>query len=347
VKAKRYNQAFMSRLRLPNLTFARPAVPPTAPPTPTQVVRILLGRRQFLQALGAASVVLLAPWTRVERAWAGARGKFFTKGERKTREALVDTIIPPDDAPGAAELGVVRYIEGLLTMFDERRPRLYAGGPYSNRNPFIDFATGTPSKKRPKDAFKKFIPPNRLQALYWRWQIVGTAGLDEADRTLVEPLDAQIGMGPLIGLQELYRDGLAQLDALSRESEGAAFVDLDEAARARVRDAANSTFPKDERRDGNFIRIVARHTIEGLFSAPEYGGNRKAGGWAFTPVEGDSQPLGYALYSTQDDAYHERTDRPLSTPNPDEVAGPLPPSPISDTIQQVIMLGSNGFPEGC
>src|SRR5262245_6903803 len=127
----------MSRLRLPNLAFARTAVPPVEAPTPVQVVRILLGRRQFLQALGAASVVLLAPWVRVERAWAGARGRFFTKSARKTLEALVDTIIPPDEAPGAVQLGVVRYIEGMLTMFDERRPKLYAGGPYSNRNPFI------------------------------------------------------------------------------------------------------------------------------------------------------------------------------------------------------------------
>jgi len=306
-----------------------------------------LSARIGLAFAAVASVVLLAPWTRVERAWAGARGKFFTKGERKTLEALVDTIIPPDDAPGAAELGVVRYIEGLLTMFDERRPRLYAGGPFSNRNPFIDFETGTPSKKRPKDAFKKFIPPNRLQALYWRWQIVGTAGLDDADRALVEPLDAQLGGSPLVGLRDLYRDGLEQLDALSREGHGAAFVDLDDATRASVRDAAKATLPVDPRRGRNFIGLVVQHTVEGLFSAPEYGGNRKGGGWAFTPVTGDSQPLGYALYSRLDDAYHERADRPLSTPNPDEIDGPLPLSPISDTIQQVIMAGSNGFPEGC
>jgi hypothetical protein len=337
----------MSRLRLPNLAFARHAATPVEPPTPVQVVRILLGRRQFLQALGAATVVLLVPWTRVERAWAGARGRFFTKSERKTLEALVDTIIPPDDAPGAAQLGVAHYIEGMLTMFDTRRPLLYAGGPYSNRHPFIDYATGTPSKKRPRDSFKKFIPPNRLQALYWQWQLVGTAGLEDADRTLVEPLDAQLGGGPLIGLRDLYRDGLERLDALSRESEGAAFVDLDDAARARVRDTAKSSFPVDVRRGRNFISLVAQHTVEGCFSAPEYGGNRKAGGWGFTPLEGDSQPLGYLLYSRQEDANHERTDRPLSTPNPDEVDGPLPLSPISDTIQQVILAGSNGFPEGC
>lgn len=336
----------MSRLRLPNLSFVRSAATPP-PPTPTQVVRLLLGRRELLKALGAASVVLLAPWTRVERAWAAARGRFFTKSERKTLEALVDSIIPPDETPGAAELGVVRYVEGLLTMFDERRPRVYAGGPYSNRNPFIDFDTGTPGKRRPRNAFKRFVPPNRLQELYWRWQLVGTAGLAESERTLVEPLDAQLGAAPLVGLRDLYRTGLAQLDALSREGEGASFRDLDEAARARVRDAARNSLPVDPRRSRNFLGLVVQHTIEGLFSAPEYGGNRKGGGWALTGTEGDSQPLGYALFSTRDDAFHERADHPLSTPNPDELDAPRPLAAISDTVQQVIVLGSNAFPDGC
>jgi hypothetical protein len=335
----------MSRLRLPNLSFVRPALPP--PSTPTQVVRLLLGRREFLQALGAASVVLLAPWARVERAWAAARGRFFTKNERKTLDALVDTIIPPDDTPGAAALGVVRYIEGLLTMFDERRPRLYAGGPFSNRNPFIDFETGTPGKKHPRNAFKKFVPPSRLQELYWRWQIVGTSGLDESQRALVEPLDAQLGAAPLVGLRDLYRDGLLQLDALSRTSEGAPFLELDDAARARVRDAARASLPVDARRGRNFLGLVVQHTIEGLFAAPEYGGNKKAGGWALTETEGDSQPLGYALYSRGDDAFHERADHPLSTPNPDELDTPRALAPISDTVQQVIVAGANGLPEGC
>jgi hypothetical protein len=337
----------MSRLRLPHLSFARPDLPPVLPPTAARAVRVLLGRREFLRALGAATVVLLAPWTRVERSWAAARGRFFTKGERRTLEALVDTIIPPDETPGAAELGVVRYMEGLLTTFDGNKPRLYAGGPYSNRNPFIDYETGTPGKKRPRNAFKKFVAPNRLQDLYWRWQIFGTSGLDDAQRALVEPLDAQLGGTPLVGLRDLYRDGLAGLDALSREGEGAAFLDLDEAARIRARDAARTSLPVDPRRGKNFIGLVVQHTVEGLFAAPEYGGNRKGGGWALAGVEGDSQPLGYALYSRADDAFKERADHPLSTPNPDEVAGPLPLSPISDTIQQVIVAGANGFPEGC
>jgi hypothetical protein len=337
----------MSRLRLPNLGFAAPLAPPAPAPTAARAVRVLLGRREFLKALGASSVLLLAPWTRVERAWAAAKGRFFTKNERATLAALVDTIVPPDEEPGAAELGAVRYVEGLLTAFDSRTPKLFAGGPFSNRNPFIDFETGTPGRKRPRNAFKKFVPPNRLQALYWRWQIVGTAGLDAGERALVEPLDAQLGHGPLVGLRDAYRTGLEQLDALSRSEEGAPFLDLDADARARMREAARTGLPNDPRRGRNFLGLVVQHTMEGIFAAPEYGGNRKLGGWRLAGIEGDSQPLGYALYSRGDDAYHERADHPLSTPNPDEITGPLPLSPVSESVQQLIVAGASLFPDEC
>ena len=237
----------MSRLRLPDLTALAPR-PAAPPPTPAEAVRILLSRRRFLQALGAAAVVAATPWTRVSQSWAATRGRFFTKSERRTLEALCESILPADADPGATRLGVVRYIEGLLTAFDHRVPRLYAGGPFSGRRPFINSARGVPSGRRPPDAFTHFVPPTRLQAMYWRWQIHGTAGLSAAEQALVAPLDAQLG-GPLPGLRDVYRDGLARLDALSRAQEGAAFRDLADDARARVRDAARSGFPVLARRE--------------------------------------------------------------------------------------------------
>ena len=54
-------------------------------------------------------------------------------------------------------------------------------------------------------------------------------------------------------------------------------------------------------------------------------------------LEGDSQPLGYALYSRRADDYRERPDLPLSTPNPDEVTGPAPLSAEADQVQQFIV----------
>jgi hypothetical protein len=243
-------------------------------------------------------------------------------------------------------LGAVDYIEGFLTAFERRVPRIHAGGPFSGRQPFIDYERGVPARRRPRNDFKRFAPLNRLQSLYWRWQLYGTDGLSAADRALVAPLDAQQG-GPLPGLRSIYRDGLARLDALSRTREGAAFAALDPAARERIRDAARVEFPAPPRRDRNFVALVAQHVIEGALAAPEYGGNRRGAGWTMLGLEGDSQPLGYALYSRRDDAYRERPDLPLSTPNPDELAGPLPLSAEADQIQRFIIASTAPLEDAC
>jgi hypothetical protein len=336
----------VSRLRLPDLRALDAHVPVPPPPTPAQAVGLLLSRRQFLKAASAAAVVASLPWQRVERAWAARRGHYFTRTERRTLDALVDTILPPDADPGASALGVVRYIDRWLSAFDFRVPLVFAGGPYSGRRPFIDYDDGTPSKKRPRNLFKKFVQPNRLQSLQWRWELFGTAGLDATEQALVAPLDAQRG-GALVGLRDHYRAGLAQLDALARTEAGAPFYQLDAAAQATVRNLARTRFPLDPRRGMNFIDLVVQHTIEGAFAAPEYGGNRRTDGWRLLRVEGDSQPLGYALYSRATDRFNERPDQPLSTPNPDEIAGPLPLSAEANSIQQIIVATSGLFEESC
>jgi hypothetical protein len=203
-----------------------------------------------------------------------------------------------------------------------------------------------PSHRRPRNSFRHFVPLTRLQDLNWRWQIQGTAGLSAADQALVAPLDAQLG-GPLPGLRDVYRDGLSRLDAFSRTQAGAAFVDLDAATRTKVLNAARTSFPVLARRDRNFIQLVARHAIEGVCAAPEYGGNARTRGWKMLGLEGDSQPLGYALYSRRADAYRERADHPLSTPNPDEIDGPRPLSAEGDQIEQFIVATTGSLGDAC
>src|SRR5262249_12329130 len=155
-----------------------------------------------LAAVGAAITWLAAPWPRLERARAALPGRFFTRHELATLEALCDHVIPPDRDPGASDLGAPRYIEGLLTAFDADVPRIFAGGPFSARNPFPDYATGTPSSRRPRNSLEKFIALSRLEELEWRAEIFGSeaAGLPKF-------IDNQLG-GPLIGLRDLYRSGL-------------------------------------------------------------------------------------------------------------------------------------------
>src|SRR5215831_959733 len=130
----------MLRLRFPPREPRQPD-PSVLPPAlrwdaPQESVALLLSRRQFLRAAAVVLGALALPYSRAERAWARAKGRFFTRSERATLEALCDRIIPPDDTPGAAALGAGRYIEIMLTAFDRGTPRIYAGGPFSGRTPF-------------------------------------------------------------------------------------------------------------------------------------------------------------------------------------------------------------------
>jgi gluconate 2-dehydrogenase gamma chain len=310
-------------------------------------VGLLLGRRDFLKALGVLLAALAAPVVRVERAVARARGGFFTKKERATLEALVDRLLPPDAAgPGAKDLGVARYVESLLTALDGKKARLFAGGPFSGRAPFPDPKTGMAGRKKPRNTFKTFVPPTRLQELYWRGELLGTASVPE-----LAALDAQLG-GPKKGLRDHYREGLAKVDEIAEATKGGAFASLaiadQDAVVAMLHDGA---FAPDPRRENEtFFQIVTRQTIEGAFSAPEYGGNTRARGWALLGLEGDNQPLGFSVFSETAGAYVERPDHPMSTPNPDEVGpgGTVVPKPISDdgqAVQNFIVLATSIFGE--
>ena len=42
-----------------------------------------------------------------------------------------------------------------------------------------------------------------------------------------------------------------------------------------------------------FLSLLFEHTIEGMYSNPEYGGNRGLAGWKDIGFPGDIQPLGY------------------------------------------------------
>ena len=326
----------MLRIRLPR----RPPEPTTTLPAelrwdaPAVTAAVLLGRREFLKALGLVLGALALPLVRAERAIARARGGFFTRRERATLEAFVDRIIPPDDdGVGAAALGVPRYIETLLTALDRKRSVLYAGGPFSGRNPFPDNRRGQPSRRRPRNDFKHFVAPTRLQELFWRGEIFGTAGIPE-----LAALDAQLG-GPKTGLRDVYRQGLAKIDQVAQTTKGAAFASLttaDQDAVFAMLDAGG--FEPDPRRNGDtFVAIVIRHTLQGCFAAPEYGGNTKLKGWALVGLEGDSQPLGYSIFSDATGGYVERPDHPMSTPNPDELGpgGIVQPRPLSAVGEKV------------
>ncbi len=104
--------------------------------------------------------------------------------------AACDCLIPPSDAgPSASAAGVPDYIDRLLGAFTFDPPRIWAGGPTSGR--FGGEA-----------AFSTFHRLNALDELAWRMRIEGSAGLPEREFN-----------GPVEGLQQRYREGLAELGA--------------------------------------------------------------------------------------------------------------------------------------
>ncbi|MGZ4796277.1 MAG: gluconate 2-dehydrogenase subunit 3 family protein, partial [Acidimicrobiia bacterium] len=155
-----------------------------------------------------------------------------------------------DAHPGAGALGVADYIEGLLDAFGVSPPRIWAGGPYSGR------AGGAAS-------FGHFLELSRLEELAWRTRIEGSRGIQERER-----------LGPVVGWQTQYRDGLAAL--------GTDFPTVDAEEQDRRLEAV-----------AEFRELLYEHVVEGAYAAPEYLGNRDRAGWAAIGFPGDVQPRGY------------------------------------------------------
>jgi hypothetical protein len=112
-------------------------------------------------------------------------------------------------------------------------------------------------------SFAEFEELSPAEELAWRTRIEGSNGIPERER-----------LGPVTGLQKIYTRGLAEL--------GEEFLSLEPAAqddRLRVH--------------GEFTHLVYEHVCEGLYGAPEYGGNRDLAGWGYLNYEGDVQPRGF------------------------------------------------------
>jgi hypothetical protein len=89
----------------------------------------------------------------------------------------------------------------------------------------------------------------------------------------------------LTGWQQQYRDGIATLDRLA----GGDFTKASRADQDKILARADV---------GPFRSLLFEHTIEGLYSVPEYGGNRDLVGWKDISYPGDIQPRGYTAEET-------------------------------------------------
>jgi hypothetical protein len=171
--------------------------------------------------------------------------------EYRILSAACDRMVPPSEhGPGASSSGVPDYIDGLLGAFLVDPPRIWAGGPTSGRH-------------GGEAAFASFHRLNALDELAWRTRIEGSEGRPEREFN-----------GPVIGLQQRYRDGLAAL--------GDDFEELDpDGQDGRLRSQPE------------FTELLYGHVCEGMYGAPEYGGNRDQAGWKAIGFAGDVQPRGW------------------------------------------------------
>jgi hypothetical protein len=228
-------------------------------------------RRCFLTAAGTMGLLALAPPARVgallaEARAASPRGRFLTAAEVVTLTALCDRLVPgpPEDpTPGAVQAGVPGAIDLLLGAFELDPPLIYAGGPFSNRA----------GSKR--DDFAQFVQFDRQQELAWRIRLEGSRGLREREFA-----------GPVEGLQEIYRGGLAVLDARAREVAGVNYAQASTTVKDQI--LAN----QQDKAVRSFLGAALANTLEAMYGPPEYGGNRNLVGWTSNDWPGDQQPRG-------------------------------------------------------
>ena len=289
----------------------------------------LYRRRTFLQLLAAGGTVVAVPWLPGCSDRSGPGGaetaRFFTAEERATFEQLASVIVPEDQTVGALGTNAVEYVDRFLAAFDADVPSIYRGGPFSGRIPYPDPATGDPSGDYPRDAFLDILPPPRMQELSFRIELFGSASVPNGD--INDPI---VPSSP--GLRVLYRDAVPALNAFAQSRGAADFASLDDAGKLAAFAAA------DERFREAFLAGIA----EGMFCAPEYGGNQGEAGWRDYFHDGDSQPLGHTLYDASGTP-RDRPDQPNQTLDPNRQNDGLEPAVESFVTAVAISQGGKRF----
>jgi hypothetical protein len=142
------------------------------------------------------------------------------------------------------------------------------------------------------------------------WSNRHTSGPDLMARfTGLDPVARIAWRRRLQAWQQQYRQGIATLDKLA----GGDFATVGHAEQDKILAGSGAAA---------FTSLLFEHTIEGLYAAPEYGGNRDLAGWKDIGFPGDIQPRGYT---------------------PDEVSRSDGPDPVDNTgiVAEVLkLLGS-------
>lgn len=179
--------------------------------------------------------------------------EFFTEAEAQLVDAITARILPGDaNDPGAHEAGVVYYIDRTLSGPNEGYHfKTYTQGP---------FAVVTEAQQ----------PVEATSATdIYRQIFVGAEGA------------ARYGYQSALPPQELYRRGLAFVDAYAQSKFKKQFVGLNAAQQDAILEdmASGKATGFDGPASDDFFTQLRNDTIEGMFSDPIYGGNRNMAGW--------------------------------------------------------------------
>jgi hypothetical protein len=188
--------------------------------------------------------------------------RFFSSHQAAVVEDATARIAPgplddPAEAghPGAREAGVAGYIDAMLGALATLKAADASGT--ANRAPVPAIFAGGPWSDRHTsgpDLMASFIALDPVSSIAWRERLTGWQGQ--------------------------YSRGIATLDKLA----GGDFTKATPAEQDKI---------LAESQVSSFLSLLFEHTIEGMYSNPEYGGNRGMAGWKEISYPGDIQPLGY------------------------------------------------------
>jgi hypothetical protein len=190
--------------------------------------------------------------------------RFFTPHQAAVVEAATARIAPgPHDDPaeighpGAREADVTRYIDTTLAALDNTALGNTALGSTAldSTTPQI-FAGGPYSNRHTSgpDLMARFAALDPVAKIAWRKR--------------------------LTTWRSQYHDGIKALDKLA----GGDFTKAERPEQDKILATASVSA---------FTSLLFQHTIEGLYGAPEYGGNNNKSGWQEIGFPGDIQPRGY------------------------------------------------------
>jgi len=231
---------------------------------------------------------------------------FFSTEQRATIESVAGALLPEDDTVGALGAGAVEYIDRYLAAFDSPVPDIYRAGPFSGREPFPDPATGAASDSYPDNMFEEILPLSRMQELAWRREFFGSDAIPNGDIN-----GAIVEQWP--GIHALYEQAIATLDSTAVD---AGFSTLSQMSVEQILEAYAAT-------DARFRSVFLAHLAQGMFGAPEYGGNTDGVSWRDYYYDGDSQPLGHTLFNHDTQTLYDRPDAPNQTIDDDAFSDPL------------------------